>query len=196
MVTPLIKNFSLYGLNNLNITYYDINDSLSHVTSSFNNNGDGPVWKFPDMIGWVRIPQLLMSLTGMVGVVSNTFVLVVIFFFTTMYKKPAFVFLINQAVIDLLAATLVTCQNLTILSGDPLKNPITDTIPVYSDLLCRLWYSRVLMYSALVSSSYNAVAFALERYIMILHPVFHRDKYTNKGSLILFALAFISTAQI
>lgn len=48
------------------------------------------------------------------------------------------------------------------------------------------------MWGALVSSTYNSVAFALERYVMIVHPLVHRTRYTPVCRRLVLAAVWLS----
>ena len=146
--------------------------------------------KLPDMVHGIALPPLLQTIVGVLGVATNIFILIVLFRFTSLWKKPCFALLINQAAVNVAAGFFIAAQNATILHGDPLMFP--HIVKVHSDALCRLWYSRMLMWGALVSSSYNAVAFALERYFMIVHPLCHRNNYNRNSRRIIIAAVWCS----
>jgi hypothetical protein len=45
--------------------------------------------------------------------------------------------------------------------------------------MCSLWLTRAPLWSFLMSSTYNLLALSLERYLEIVHPVWHKNHFTS-----------------
>lgn len=117
------------------------------------------------------------AIVGTVGVVTNGIALVIIFGFTTIWKRVNFYLLVNQIAIDFATCTLITCQYFTLIHGDP--NSAFFNIKLINDAACRLWYSRAWMWSFFVASNYNVVMVTFERYLKLVHPITYHNHITK-----------------
>ncbi len=113
---------------------------------------------------------------GIVGVVTNGLALVVIFAFTTIWKKINFFLLVNQIAVDFATCVIIAFQYLTITSGDPIASFFQ--IKLTNQDACRWWYAKAWMWGMILSSNYNVVMVTIERYLKIVHPVVYRNNMT------------------
>ena len=113
---------------------------------------------------------------GSVGLLGNTFVIVVIFTHTAMKKQLTNLLIINQSLIDATSSLVVILNAILADRGRTLHG-------VAGILLCRFWYSMYLLWSPLTSSTFNLLAIAIERYLCIVHPIMYKNKVTRKNIL-------------
>ncbi|MEG7521514.1 MAG: G-protein coupled receptor, partial [Chromatiales bacterium] len=48
-----------------------------------------------------------------------------------------------------------------------------------AEVFCRLWGTQFLPWGLMVSSSYNLMAISVERYLAIVHPIWHMNHFTD-----------------
>ena len=119
---------------------------------------------------------------GCFGILLNGLAMVVIFGFTTIWKKMNFFLLVNQIVINFASSLTIAAQYLSVYNGDP--NIIFFGVIISNDALCRWWYTKVWMWSFLLSSNYNVVLIAFERYLKIVHPILYLNQMTKVTDII------------
>lgn len=94
-------------------------------------------------------------------------------------------FITNQCVLDLTAS-------LALLASIPADvEKFTNLNGVAGDLLCKLWLSRIFMWSFFVSSTFNLIVLTIERYCKVVHPVFHRNTFSRKQALLAGLLVWL-----
>ena len=122
---------------------------------------------------------------GFVGMVGNILVILVMLSSRSMRSKLTNVFLVNQSFIDLSTAVFLIATNFNneYYSGGHFGLP--------GELYCRLWSTRVLMWSMFMSSTYNLVALTLERYAQIIHPIWHKTSFGSKKAAIVLVLVWL-----
>ena len=49
-----------------------------------------------------------------------------------------------------------------------------DRNSAYDQFVCRVWLSRVPLWSMLVASTYSVLAVTVERYLAIIHPIVYK----------------------
>ena len=80
----------------------------------------------------------------------------------------------NQSIIDMCASffallTAVVEVNGTHMSRDSL----------YDQLICRVWLTRLPLWSLLITSTYGIILTALERYVAVVYPVWYKVRMSN-----------------
>ena len=121
---------------------------------------------------------IMLLMCGTISVLGNGFVLYVFYRTEPMRKQTANLFLINQSVIDGTAGAIL------------LANTTLDSLPewvirrpILYELYCRLWLSKVFMWSLFTASTYNIVAVTVERFACIMFPIAHRTYVTRRALL-------------
>ena len=118
-----------------------------------------------------RYREVMYALIGIIGIIGNTFTIVVISLTPEMRKKFTNWFLINQSVIDALASFL--------LIGDVVKLGKTEQFSgTIGDMRCKIVQSGFFMWSLFMASTYNLILITLERYLAVVYPITHK-KHMN-----------------
>ncbi len=120
--------------------------------------------------------EVAYAIIGCIGVVGNFLVAFVLFSVPSLRKKLTNVFIINQSVIDLFVSIfLIATYNVD--SNVPWDD-------FRGQLLCKFWQSKLFLWGFLVSSTYNLVALTVERWLEVVHPIWHKVSFSrNKATV-------------
>ena len=113
--------------------------------------------------------------SGSVGLVLNVLVLIVLLAYRPMRRRLTNVFIGNLAAIDTWVSLLVVLQH--IVENDQRKHWMKPNSQG-DKWLCKLWYSKMLLWGSLVSSAYGVAVLTFERYLGIVHTIWHRTSFT------------------
>ena len=116
---------------------------------------------------------------GSVGVISNAFALVVIAKNKTLNQRISNLLIANQSVAD-----LVSSVNLIAYSTIQ-DSKVSDDLG--GVLLCKVWLSGGLVWGFLLTSTWNLMVLTIERYLSVVHPVWH----SNNVTMIRFKFALV-----
>ena len=163
--------------------------SLSNVTSPVcHGNGTCKVTDVDQLQQLTLAPfnevvtRVAYIVIGSVGLLDNLLVILVIFNYTTMRKKMTNIFIINQSIIDAVASFFIIMQGTIEVDGyDMTRGTIHD------EFVCHVWLARVPLWSMLMSSTYNLVCLTFERYLEIVHPVYHKVNFSQTKAVIAIA---------
>ena len=115
---------------------------------------------------------IVFMVTGIIGVVSNIFVVGIIMAYKPMQQSTANVFIVHQSVIDSIGSFLF-------LVGFEASYHTHFTNSIADELYCRVWKSTTLHWICYFTSIYNLVALNIDRWLKICHPMWHRVKMTR-----------------
>jgi 7 transmembrane receptor (rhodopsin family) len=106
---------------------------------------------------------------GAIGLVANAFVLYVLRVSSQLKKQVINVLFVNQSMLDLFSCVwLIVTYSLKIVNID-----VTGAGGYW---LCTLVVNENLIYIGVVGSTVNLASIAVERYVMIVHPIWHKTK--------------------
>ena len=116
--------------------------------------------------------EILNLMAGCVGLTSNSFAVVVLACCKSLRQRIWSILLINQCILDLVASVIIVMYHGTILLRNiglhaPHSSPM-------GDLYCKLWSSAVWHWGLMGASSYNLLIITAERYLMLVHPIYHK----------------------
>ena len=111
---------------------------------------------------------------GSVGVLANGFVLIVLIGFTKIKYGLSTILLIHQTVTD------TVCSAFILLSKGLSMTDLVKYTGVFGEIGCRILFNNNLFWMSFTASSYSIVSITLERYLVIVHPVFHRNHFTKR----------------
>ncbi len=155
-------------------------DSPSTILDTSSNGGATFTGTMVDHVETTPAPITSTELSivnftiGTIGIADNLFVIIIILSSTVLRKQLNMFFILNQSVIDLTIAVLLiatTCiRTYEIPPGSHLGG----------ELLCRLWLNKVPLWGMMVVSTYNLIALTIERYLAMMHPVWHKVHFNSK----------------
>ena len=108
----------------------------------------------------------------------------------------------NQSVLDLCASILTLLTGVVEVDGTRMSRdsvqagardslwPVSDSSwpsrdSVYDQFVCRIWLTRIALWSLLVASSYGILITAFERYFAVIYPIWYKVR-SNSHILITF----------
>ena len=164
-------------------------ESTTYSDNSTEYISEGQVYNFRSGSGY-WYPIYASFAVGTIGVLANGFVLVVLFGFAKLKSVPCTHLMIHQTVTDTICSAILLLKytlQLTIdghLSG------------AWGEFLCRFLFTENLFWTAFNASSYSLVNIAIERYLMVIHPVFHRNHFTKAVVAGLIILDWVAGAAL
>ena len=127
--------------------------------------------------------EFIYYFIGSIGILSNVFVLAALLNAKSLRKKITNMYIINQSCIDLSASIMLIITYLDI--------DVDYTKPA-GNFLCLMWKSAVLLWSLLISSTYNLVMVSIDRYLQIVHPIWHKNQMSRCKAKLMLMFAWIS----
>ena len=122
---------------------------------------------------------VLTGLIGVVGVAANGFVLFVLYRYGKLTYTPSILLMLHQT------ATDTTCSLMLLLSGALYMSYDGDV-----EVVCRLFISEAVVKITFVASAYSLVCITIERYVMVVHAVYHRNHFTHRVTAVLIVLTW------
>jgi len=120
------------------------------------------------------------------GILLNLFTITIIAMYKPMHKQLMNMFIVNQSVIDTLAAIILIFS--TLFQNNSMSRKSRN---IQDEALCRLWFSEMWMWATLLSSTYGIMAVTFERYLAVVHPIWHKAKFTRRKAQMLIVLVWI-----
>ena len=121
-------------------------------------------------IGVSNHVNIIYYMIGTIGILGNLTVLTVLSSSRSMRRFTTNLFILNQSIIDLLAASFL-------LASTPISSNKVPWTGTRGELYCRMWLNKLPLWSLMVSSTYNLAAMTLERYLAVLHPIWHKVSF-------------------
>jgi len=78
------------------------------------------------------------------------------------------ILIVNQSVIDSCAAFLTLLIAVVEVDGTRMSRDSS-----YDQFVCRIWLTRVALWSLLTMSTYGILVTAFERYFAVIHPIWY-----------------------
>ena len=134
---------------------------------------------------------------GITGVVGNMLVVIIVCKHKTLFRRQVkSVYIVNQSFIDGLASAVLVLQSL-------LRADLMSVMGEFgANVYCKLWVSQLPLWGLMMSSTYNLVAISIERYIAVVHPIWHRTSFTVAKSRVslaviwMFGLSYLSAVLV
>ena len=121
--------------------------------------------------------------TAIIGLIGNFFVMFIIARSRYLRQQLHNVLIFNQSVADSWCA-------LFILLG-VFKKPDAKLYGLGGELICRIWLSNLFLWIGFVASLYNLVFLSIERYLEIVHPVWHRNFFDRNKLVMIIAFVWL-----
>ena len=128
--------------------------------------------------------QIVYIVIGTIGILSNTFTIVVILSYPSMRKKLCNMLIINQSLVDFGGSLFLLAS----------ANVAVDKVGLYGIsgyLYCIFWITKFPMWACFVGSSCNLVFITLERYFEVVHPFKHRVYFTKSRVILVLSLPWM-----
>ena len=122
-------------------------------------------------------------IVGAAGVVGNLLVVIVFMKYKKLFQNIKTTFIVNQSVLDGTVSLLIILA--TLVTTEPHGGDLAMT------LHCKLWISQVSVWGLLTSSTYNLMAISIERYLAVVHPVWHKVSFTNTRAYIIAIIIWV-----
>lgn len=115
---------------------------------------------------WINTLYFSLNvITSIFGIVANLLAGIVFLGHRPLRQRIPNYFLVNQCLIDFIAGLLL----LLLLTITPSTNDLMSL-----RLICFLWRSRLFFTGLYVASMFNLAILTIERYLEVVHPVFHK----------------------
>ncbi len=129
--------------------------------------------------------DILFLTMGFIGIIDNGVVLVVILSSKMMRSNITNLFIINQSCIDLMTSIF-----LVINYPAYIYIAAEELLGTYGDILCKLWMNQIFLWSLFMASCYNLIVITVERYMEIVHPLFHKTHFNRTKAYMGMALSW------
>ena len=148
------------------------NDSVLETNNGINDESEN--------VGMPKVlKQVAFALIASIGIVGNALAIFVIVQCSTMRKKFSNILILNQSTIDLATSLFMLVIKTTTGSDRNLSG-------LGGELYCRFWLTGFFLWSLMISSSYCLMVLTLERYVGVVHPLFHHT-FLSKTKIFVFA---------
>ncbi|ELU11066.1 hypothetical protein CAPTEDRAFT_215621 [Capitella teleta] len=130
--------------------------------------------------------KVLVCLLGVVGLVGNAIVLIVMIGGKKTRKQITGRLIINQSLVDLICAVSI------ILTYGYSMKPVQRYDVRGREALCYLLVDEILLFNSMNASTYSLMVITIERYMMIVMPIFHRNHFTKQLALVMVVVAWLA----
>lgn len=128
----------------------------------------------------------VVIIIGCLGIVANLFAIVVICSYRKMRKRPVSQLIVSQSAVDLVTSVFLVVYHILFIQWH-FKSPHTG---LAGQLYCKLWFNGIWHWGFMMSSTYNLLAVTLERYLMIVYPMYHKNAFTVKKTTALIVITW------
>ena len=121
---------------------------------------------------------------GVIGVLSNLFVIIVLSSSVKIRQKLVNTLIIHQSVVDMLAS--IALIGTTHLDG---SQPHGFKSSIHANLYC--FFAMALVWTLMNTSSFSLLFLNIERYISIVFPIYHHTNVTRKKVLMFLPIVWV-----
>ncbi len=115
---------------------------------------------------------------------GNALVILVFTLSGTLRRKNIInVYIVNQSCIDLL------CSLVLVSSAGVDSSGLWDA--THGDIYCKVWLTKLPLWSCMVSSTYNLIMLTIERYLQLVHPLWHKVYFSTRNAALSMAFAWV-----
>ena len=163
-----ISDESVYERNDsfFDVIYKCLNDSsfceLSSWSSFYNKDGNE----------WIKVITYIKTVITSIGLLANLTTFVSLILNGDSFPLIGRILLIHQATVD----TFI-CMMAIGIYNQPFMW-YTDNV-TFDFLVCQVWHGQAIYWGAVLLSVWNVVMIAFERFILLNHPVKHRNLQQN-----------------
>jgi 7 transmembrane receptor (rhodopsin family) len=153
--------------------------NLSTVHSPSTNSSGGS-WTTQSSMNLIAF-RVLVIIIAVIGAVANGLVALVIGLSKQLKKDKYNVLFLNQMALDMYSCTMLTVVQVVKMVNLQLYGS-------WGYWLCMIILDEMLLWIGLNGSTANLVVIAIERYIKIVHPIWHKNHF--RPQMIYAAVAF------
>ena len=164
-INEIIMNTSNESINETDSIFYWIHQNLTEIAS----------WsEFIDEDGneWIKVITYIKTVVTSIGLLANLTTLVSLILNGDLFPLIGRILLIHQATVD-----AFICMMAIGIYNQPFMW-LTDNI-TFDFLVCQVWHGQAIYWGAVLLSVWNVVLIAFERFILLNHPVKHRNVQQN-----------------
>ena len=136
----------------------------------------------------IRMPNTHMKIAfgtiAALGILGNLIVIVVISKSSNMRKSFTNILILNQSSIDFMASMFSMISTMT-------RSPVSNLSGISGEIYCRFWLSDLPLWTSVISSSYALIVLTVERYVAIVHPIYHHYAFSMKKVFLMAASSWI-----
>ncbi|XP_077995860.1 allatostatin-A receptor-like [Glandiceps talaboti] len=126
--------------------------------------------------------KVIFAIISILGIVGNLMVILVITRVKLLRTLTNY-FILNQSCVDLVGSILLAALNC-------FPDIVVPDTPG-GVVLCKFWVSSFPLWGCFNSSTLNLVFLTIERYMGVVHPVLHHNKFTKTKAKILVGIVWI-----
>ena len=130
------------------------------------------------------ISPYMYTIVGFLGIMGNLFVAVIFATSIQLKKRVENVLLFHQSIIDSITGLLLILSFATNIGHVAYTG-------LLGNFICKYWISATPLWTTLQASICNLVIITLERYVEIVHPVFHKNYHNRRLLYISIALTWV-----
>lgn len=119
---------------------------------------------------------------GCFGIIGNVMVLVIM----KVQRQPGKFLICSQAFIDMLTSIVFLADAFTSLYPPPVPKDFGLGL-----FYCLVWHYYATVFVLFALSTYNLVAISIERYILVLYPLYYRSNITRKKEVLLGLICWL-----
>ena len=108
------------------------------------------------------------------GVLANGFVLFVLYRYGKLQYTSCTVLMLHQTVTDMASSvSIAVAGTLYVLYSGQLEGS-------WGEVVCRMFISEAIFRTTFLASSFSLVCITIERYFIVVYPIFHRNHFTRQ----------------
>ena len=162
-----------------------ISNSTMEIETTLNGTYNASSLHDGSSDGMYTHETIIYIIIGIVGALGNGFVILVMVSSKEVRKKIPNILIIHQSIIDAFTSVL-----LILTSANTYDNK-GDHYGLVGELYCRIWAMKVPLWSTFMVSTYNLLILTIERYIEIVHPLFHKVSFGREHLFTAMVLVWI-----
>ena len=137
--------------------------------------------------------EIAVYTTSAAGLFTNLLIFLIIFTDHGKFcSKPSYILLIQQAVVDFYVSALVLASYIPWFTGVGLSSGNS----IWGHLYCRLLVSEFLLLTGYYANTFNITAMAIERLIMVVHPIMYHTSIRVKHMVCVCVASWLLAAML
>ncbi|ELT94259.1 hypothetical protein CAPTEDRAFT_127027 [Capitella teleta] len=130
--------------------------------------------------------NVAVAVLSTAGIFGNIIVVLILVYYKNLRKKMTTTLILNQSVVDL------TCSVFLLITYSyEAESPLQVYTSIGDGLVCLLLDAKYLVFCSLNASNLCLVVITLERYLMIVHPIMHRNWITKPRLVAMATCAWV-----